>query len=172
MRAVTVVEEAILAWGILGMASLTIANVLARTFFGHSLAAAEELSAFAIIAITFVGLSYAAAQGRHIRMSAFYDALPRRARRRLRIAICLSTAALLGYLSAYSVAYVHTVKSLGSVSPVLQVPLWIVYSVAPFGLSLATFQYLLTAWRNWKSDDEIYLAYNVPDRYLPPMDGI
>ena len=71
------VEEAILSGGILVIAFLTIANVFCRTFLGFSLAFAEEVSQFLIILVTFVGLSYGAAQGRHIRMTALYDELPR-----------------------------------------------------------------------------------------------
>jgi TRAP-type C4-dicarboxylate transport system permease small subunit len=171
-RCLTVVEETVLAGGILCLATLTVLNVLARTFLGYSLAAAEEISQFALIAVTFVGLSYAAAQGRHIRMTAFYDAVPKPGRKHLRLGICVFTAALLLYLDVYAVSYVLTVKALGSVSPVLQAPLWTVYLAAPFGLSLAALQYCLAAWRNLRSKDEIYLAYGVPDVYLPPMDGI
>ena len=69
----TFVEEFILSGGILVIAALTIANVFCRTFFGFSLAFAEEVSQFLIVLITFVGLSYGASQGRHIRMTAIYD---------------------------------------------------------------------------------------------------
>lgn len=171
-RYLTVVEETVLAFGILTLASLTVINVLARTFLGRSMAAAEEISQFALIAVTFVGLSHAAARGRHIRMTAFYDAIPKPTRKRLRVAICLLTAGLLLFLDVHAVSYVLTVKALGSVSPVTQVPLWVVYMVAPFGFTLATLQYGLAALKNLRSSEEIYLAYGVPDVYLPPMDGI
>ena len=47
----TFVEEFILSGGILVIAALTIANVFCRTFFGFSLAFAEEVSQFLIVLI-------------------------------------------------------------------------------------------------------------------------
>lgn len=171
-RGLTALEETVLAYGILIIAALTVTNVLARTFTGRSLAEAEELSQFALIGVTFVGLSYAAAQGRHIRMTAFYDLLTKPHRRRLRAAICIATACLLAYLAVYAVSYALTVRALGSVSPVLQVPLWIVYLWAPAGLSLACLQYTLTGWQNIHSKEEAYVAYGLVDSHVPPAEDI
>ncbi len=157
----TVVEEAILSGGILVIAFLTIANVFCRTFLGFSLAFAEEVSQFLIILVTFVGLSYGAAQGRHIRMTALYDELPHKPKKILTIFICFSTSALLGFLAWYAASYCLTVGTLGTVSPVLQVPFSWVYLSAPLGLGLAALQYLLAGIKNSVSE-EIYLAYSVP----------
>lgn len=168
----TFVEEFILSGGILVIAALTIANVFCRTFFGFSLAFAEEVSQFLIVLITFVGLSYGASQGRHIRMTAIYDELPRGPKRALTIFICFFTSALLGYLTWFAFGYSQTVGTLGTVSPVLQLPLGLVYLSAPLGLGLAALQYLLAGIKNL-SADEIYLAYDVPLRKEDPVgDGI
>ena len=168
----TFVEEFVLSGGILVIAALTIANVFCRTFFGFSLAFAEEVSQFLIVLITFVGLSYGASQGRHIRMTAIYDELPQGLKRALTIFICFFTSALLGYLAWFAFSYSQTVGTLGTVSPVLQLPLRWVYLSAPLGLGLASLQYLLAGIKNL-STDEIYLAYDVPLRREDPVgDGI
>jgi TRAP-type C4-dicarboxylate transport system permease small subunit len=133
---------------------------------GFSLAFAEELSQFLIIAVTFVGLSYAAGRGRHIRMTALCDQLPRRWRRRLMILISASTCLLLLVLAGFALHYVGTVCFLGTVSPVLQVPLFLIYAIVPVGLLLAAMQYALTAWRNATSGD-VYLSYDRRDEYEP-----
>jgi TRAP-type C4-dicarboxylate transport system permease small subunit len=168
----TFVEEFVLSGGILVIAALTIANVFCRTFFGFSLAFAEEVSQFLIVLITFVGLSYGASQGRHIRMTAIYDELPQSLKRGLTIFICFFTSALLGYLAWFAFSYSQTVGTLGTVSPVLQMPLRWVYLSAPLGLGLASLQYLLAGIKNL-STGEIYLAYDVPLRREDPVgDGI
>lgn len=171
-RVLTALERCVLAYGILGMAGLTVANVLLRATTGRSLAAAEELCQFALVWVTFLGISHAAAEGRHIRMSALYEALPHSPRRRARIAICLLTAGLLGALCWWAITYVGTVRALGTVSAVLQVPLWLVYLAAPTGLGLAGLQYLLAAWRNWRSSDSVYLSYKIPEGYSPPAEAL
>jgi len=64
------------------------------------------------------------------------------------------------------------VGTLGTVSPVLQMPLRWVYLSAPLGLGLASLQYLLAGIKNL-STGEIYLAYDVPLRREDPVgDGI
>lgn len=171
-RLLQAVERAILSGGILLMAGLSILNVLLRTATGRSLAWTEEVSWFALLAVTFAGLSHAAGQGRHIRMTAFYDALALPYRRRLRALVCLLTAALLLGLTYHAVGYVLTVRALGTVSPVLQAPLWMVYLSAPLGLGLAALQYLLTAWANARSGGVVYVAFGVPDLGQAPVEGV
>ena len=64
------IEAFLLAWSIITIAALSIGNVVCRALFGFSLAFVGEVSQFLIIIVTFIGLSYAASQGRHIRMTA------------------------------------------------------------------------------------------------------
>lgn len=169
-RAINKLEELVLAWGIIGMAALTVLNVGSRSLFGISLAYAEELSQFLIILVTFVGLSYGATQGRHIRMTALYDQLPRRWRKGLMVGIAGTTSLLMFLLAWYGVRYVLTVAELGTVSPALQVPFWVVYLAAPVGLVLAGIQYALTVVRNLMEPD-VYLSFDKKDEYEPVETG-
>lgn len=157
-------EEKLLAFSILAIAAVTILNVGSRTLFNMSLTFAEELSQFFILFVTFIGLGYATSKGRHIRMSALYDQLGRRARKFLMIVICSATSVLMWGLAYYSLRYISTVWELGSVSPALRVPFCLVYVVAPLGFILAGFQYALAVVRNIFAAD-IYLSYNVKDEY-------
>ncbi len=173
-KAVTQLEELCLAWGILGIAALTIGNVIARTFFGTSLAFAEEISQFLIVLVTFLGLGYAAGKGRHIRMTALYDQLPEKQRKALTVLISATTSALLFYLSYLAVRYaLSTVHELGSVSPALRVPLWIVYLSAPIGFALGGIQYALALIKNLTTPG-VWLSFEVKDEYeeLPPAGGL
>ena len=170
-RAITKVEETCIAWAMIGVAVLTIGNVVARTL-GSSLAFAEELSMFLVIYATFLGLGYGAGKARHIRMTAIYDQLPTLPRRRLMTFITATTAALLFGLTWLSLDYVFgTVRELGSVSPVLRVPLWVVYLAAPIGLGLAGVQYLLAFYRNLTAREGVWLSFDHTDAYddAPPV---
>lgn len=169
-KAVTRLEELCLAWGILGIAALTVGNVIARTFFGTSLAFAEEISQFLIVLVTFLGLGYAAGKGRHIRMTALYDQLPERRRKALTVLISATTSALLFYLTYLATRYaLETVRTLGSVSPALRVPLWIVYLSAPIGFFLGGVQYALALLKNLTTPG-VWLSFETEDAYdeLPP----
>lgn len=164
-------EEFLLAWAMLLMASLTIANVFSRVLLGISLAFAEELAQFSIIAVTFIGLSYAASQGRHIRMTAIYDQLPAAAQKAVMVGITTTTSLLMFALAYYAILYVETIYVLGTVSPALQVPLYLVYLTAPLGFVLAGLQYALAVVKNLTSDD-VWLSYGQKDEYEDAEVGI
>jgi TRAP-type C4-dicarboxylate transport system permease small subunit len=158
------IEEFALAWSVLLIAMLTVSNVICRALLGFSLAFAEELCQFLVVALTFIGLSYAAGAGRHIRMTAIYDQLSQRWRKISLITVSATTCLLLALLTCYAVQYVATVRFLGTVSPVLQVPLYIIYSIVPLGLGLGAVQYGLTTLKNL-SASELYLSYERLDQY-------
>ena len=158
------IEAVILAMGVILMAVNTIANVLSRFLLGESLHFSEEVNRVLIVMITFAGIGYAARHGRHIRMSAIYDALPTGGRRWLMIFICLFTATMMFVLCYYSIGYISTVYSRGRVLPSLSMPVWIMYLWVPVGFAITGLQYLLTAIKNLTSRD-VYLSTHVVDGY-------
>lgn len=158
------IEEVLLAASILLIAVLSIGNVTARILFDRSFAATEELSQFAIILVTFVGLSYAAGRGRHIRMTALTDQLGTRWRKVLAVTGATATACLMGLLTWFSLRYLETVAELGTVSPVLRIPLWLVYLPAPLGFVLAGLQYVLAVVKNLIAPG-VFLSWQQKDEY-------
>jgi TRAP-type C4-dicarboxylate transport system permease small subunit len=146
-RVVWHIEEKAVALGIIGLAIILVANVVLR-MFNSSLPSTEELSQFLIFYITFLGTSYAARNGMHIRMSMLSDALKGKARKALAILIAAGTAAMMFYLSYLSLKYVMRIASLHRVSPILQIPVQYVWVVMPLGLFLTGVQYSLTLGRN------------------------
>ena len=157
-------EAAILALGVLLMALNTVTNVVARFVFGSSIMFSGELNRILIIMITFAGIGYAARHGRHIRMSAIYDALPVGGRKVLMIFIALFTSVVMFFLFYYSLVYIVDMYSKGRVLPSLQLPIWIIYIWVPLGFLITGIQYLLTAIKNFTSRD-VYLSTGVVDGY-------
>lgn len=135
-------EAGILIAAILLIALNSIINVFGRYMFGQSLYFSEELNYFLIIAVTFIGSSYAARQSRHISMSAFVDILRGKNRAVAMIVINLVTACLLALLAWYAVEYLMKVSSMGRLSPALRWPLHLVYIVVPIGLGFTAVQFL------------------------------
>ena len=140
--AIGALERLIMALGVILMAVNTIANVISRFVFNHSISYAEELNSIFILLVTFAGLGYAARHGRHIRMSAISDALPFRARKLLMIVITAITA------------------SKGRVYPALGMPVYLSYVWVPIGLGVAGIQYALTFLKNLQESD-VYLSTNL-----------
>lgn len=158
------IEAIILAYGVLLMFLNTIGNVIGRYIFGQSLYFTEELNQFLIVLVTFVGLGYATRRGRHIRMSAFYDALGDRARKILMVVIALTTGAVMFWLAWLSLGYVGSVAASGKVTPALRVPLYLTYLWVPFGFFITGVQYMLTVLRNLR-DEGVWVSWEQVDAY-------
>ncbi|RKT35047.1 TRAP-type C4-dicarboxylate transport system permease small subunit [Roseovarius halotolerans] len=158
------IEAIVLAAGVLLMAANTIANVVGRFVFQNSIFFSEELNRILIIMITFAGISYAARQGRHIRMSAIYDALPGKGRKIMMIIIAVVTAVFMFGLCYYSFNYILTQAGRGRVLPSLQIPVWITLVWVPFGFFMTGMQYALTAIKNIIEKDT-YLSTAVLEGY-------
>lgn len=157
-------EAVILAMGVLLMALNTCINVIARFVFGEGLFFSGEINRILIILITFAGLGYAARHGRHIRMSAIFDALPTKGRKVLMIIIALFTSAVMFFLCYFSVDYVQIMQGRGRVLPALGLPIWLIYLWVPVGFAITGIQYLLTAIKNLMAKD-VYLSTAVLDGY-------
>lgn len=157
-------EALMLGAGVLLMALNTVANVIGRFLFQNSLFFTEEVNRILIVMITFAGIGYAARHGRHIRMSALFDALPPTGRRWLMMLIALGTGLVMLALTALSVRYIGSVADSGRILPALQIPVWWIFIWVPLGLAVTGIQYLLTALKNLTSR-EVYLSTQVPDGY-------
>lgn len=160
------IESTLLALGVLLMAINTVTNVITRFGFGVSLQTTEEINRILIVLITFAGIGYAARHGRHIRMSAIYDALPTKARRWLMVFMSAVTGTVVLLLALWSFEYIVTNYQSGRVLPVTGVPIWIMYVWVPIGLIVTGVQYWLTAIKNiTTTDGNVYLSTAVTDDY-------
>lgn len=155
-------EEIILSYSVLLIAFMVVGNVLSRAITGKSWFFAAEISLFAVIIATFMGISYAARKGRHISMSAFYDLAPFKVRKFLAIFIPLVTSIILFVVSYYSLQHVLSVYESGTVTAALELPAVYMLVFIPIGLFMGGIQYLRNVWMNIKYKD-IYLGTDLKD---------
>lgn len=163
-EAIAKAEAVMLAVGVILMAVNTCVNVIARFVFGEGLFFSGEINRILIILITFAGIGYAARHGRHIRMSAVYDAIPPKGRKVLMIFIALFTSVVMFFLCYHSYFFVETMHSRGRILPALGFEIWWIYIWAPVGFAITGIQYFLTAIKNLTSKD-VYLSTGVIDGY-------
>ncbi|WP_018405340.1 TRAP transporter small permease [Marinobacter gelidimuriae] len=157
-------EAVMLAAGIILMALNTCVNVIARFVLGEGMFFSGEINRILIILVTFAGIGYAARHGRHIRMSAIYDAFPAKGRKALMIIIALFTAAMMFFLCYHSYGYIVTLYDRGRILPALGIDIWMIYVWAPIGFAVTGIQYVLTAVKNLTSKG-VYLSTGVVDGY-------
>ena len=158
-RLVYHIEEKVIAVSVILMALILIANIVLR-FFNSSLHPTEELTQFLIFFITFLGTSYAARTGLHIRMSLLSDVLKGAPQKALAILVSLTTALAMFYVAYLAWRYVQRVGAQNRVSPILQWPVYYVYLVMPAGFLLTGLQYLMTFARNIISPGA-WISYSV-----------
>lgn len=157
------IEAILLAVGVLLLALNTMANVVGR-LVGMTIYFSEELNRALIILITFAGISYAARHGRHIRMSAFFDAMNPPLRKVMMIIISGLTAFAMLALTWYSLDYVMEQARRGRVLPSMNIPQWWIILWVPLGFFLTGLQYTLTAIKNI-TDENIWLSTSTLEGY-------
>jgi TRAP-type C4-dicarboxylate transport system permease small subunit len=162
------IEKYIVCFSIVLMMVNSTANAIGRYFFNQSIFFAEELNQFLIVSVTFIGFAYAVRKGRNIRMTAVYDALNHTAKKVISILIAAGTSALMFFLAYLAYHYVLELKEINRLSPALQFPVYIIYSVIPLGLTMAGIQYLISLLMNLTHHD-IYLSYDVTEDKADPQ---
>ncbi len=157
-------EGVMLALGVVAMTVNTIAAVISRFVFNSAITFTDELNVIFIVLVTYAGLSYAARNGRHIRMSAIYDAMPERIKKIMMVTMTAVTAAFMFFLSFYSYAYIVEVYESGRILPALGLPVFYIYLWVPVGFVMTGLQYAFTAIKNLTHED-VYLSTHVKDGY-------
>ncbi len=154
------IEVFILSASILLMMVNTTANGLGRYLFNQSLYFSEELNQFLMVSVTFIGFAYAVRNGRNIRMTAIYDSLSHKNKKKLTMFIAIITAALMFFFAYQAVIYVSHLKEINRLSPALQLEVYIIYAIVPVGFFMAGIQFLIRFIQNI-FHEEIYLSYDV-----------
>ncbi|RXJ90847.1 C4-dicarboxylate ABC transporter permease [Arcobacter sp. CECT 8983] len=157
-------EEFMLAIGVVAMAAVTILSVITRFIFNDALTVTDELNMIFIVIVTFAGLSYAARNARHIRMSAIYDAMSKPVRKVLIIFISSVTAFFMFVLTYYSYSYIVEVYESGRILPALGIPVFYIYLWVPIGFAITGLQYSFTVIKNLRKSD-VFLSTKVKDGY-------
>ena len=155
-------ERFVVSFSIILMAVVAIANVIGRNLFQHSFSWAEEVTQFSIVWVTFIGASYAARKGAHIRMTAVFDVLGPRGRKALMLVISAGTAALMFYLAWFGGVYTMKLVETDRHTLGLQFPLYLVILWVPVGFIMTGLQYAATFIRNLK-EKEVYISPTLAD---------
>lgn len=154
-------EEFVLSYSVIIMAALLIVGVFMRNVMNSSLTFSEEVASALLILVSFFGLGYCARKGRHITMSIVFDMVSNKYKKLFMIVISFVSAIATSYITFLAVRYVLTVQSLGRVTPALQIPIYIIYAVVPFGFLLSTIEYIRSLIFNIKDKDNFYLTSEI-----------
>ncbi len=151
-------EETVLSYSVIVMAVLLIVGVFMRTVMNNSLTFSEEIATALLVLVSFFGLGYCARKGRHITMSIVFDMVSNKYKKLFMILISLVSALAMAYITYLAFKYVMSVQRIGRVTPSLQIPMYLIYSVVPLGFLLGTIEYIRTFICNVRDKDSFYLT--------------
>lgn len=129
------------------MALAITTDVVIRAVTGSSLPGLLEISETLLVAMIFLGLSYAAYVGAHISMSLLTDSLPERVSSWVRVAAAaLTTGILIWLLWATGVRFFDSFASGEYKFGLINWPLWPARLSITAGILFALPAYVLTMW--------------------------
>lgn len=134
------------------MSLLAVMQVIMRYVFDNSLIWSEELIRYCFIWLVFLGTSYAAQRGSHIRLELINRFVRGRPGRWLDAFGDIVFAGLAIYLIPIGIALIVRLMEWGEISPALRIPMWIVYAAVPIGLGLTAIRCIQSAWARIKTD--------------------
>jgi TRAP-type C4-dicarboxylate transport system permease small subunit len=124
------------------MAVMVFANVALRFLTDHSIVWVEEVSRYLMIWLTFLGAGLVLRYGGHIGIDTLQNAVPRRAVA-IRVTICALLLAFFVAMLWLGVRY--AMVAWGQTTPVMQIPMGVVYLAIPLGFALLIVHLLLMA---------------------------
>jgi TRAP-type C4-dicarboxylate transport system permease small subunit len=124
------------------MAAMVFANVVLRFTTGVSILWVEEVSRYLMIWLTLLGAGMVLRYGGHVGIETLQEVLPRRAAV-IRAAIVVLLAAFFVFMVAVGARYAWL--AWGQTTPVLGIPVGVVYLALPIGFALLLGHLLLMA---------------------------
>lgn len=129
--------ENVLAAGSLGAAALlAIVAVILRTFFNEIIFWSEEAIIYLIIFSTFLGAVITLRHNEHVNVDLIATFLGDRGKRVMAGIAALVTLVYLGAVGWFAWVLIFEPRSSATVTPALELPLWVVTLPVPIGLTL------------------------------------
>jgi len=141
------IERALAALVMAALTLITGANVVMRYCTNISFAMTEEVSVFLLMVLTLVGAVSAFAEGRHVRITLFVNALPAGGRKACDVLAWLCNTAMFGLLAWLGVMAAWDDFSYEVTSPALGVPQWWYSSWLPFFAAVIVLRLVLTLFK-------------------------
>ena len=124
------------------MAMMVFANVALRFLTDESILWVEEVSRYLMIWLTFLGAGVVLRYGGHIGIDTLQDLFPRQAPA-VRVVICVLLLGFFGFMVWIGTRY--AMLTWGQTTPVMQIPVGVVYLAMPVGFALLIIHLLLMA---------------------------
>lgn len=130
---IAIVAERTLALGLILAILLDFMNVIGRYTGAFSVLGIDEVEIYILIWIAFIGAAAVTWRRQHLRMDVFVEACPAYVRRFIVVIEMTVMLVITAFVGAQSYAYVAKIFTLGSVSDIAGIPMWIPHSAVCLG---------------------------------------
>jgi len=141
MRWIDRAVEAIVATLMAVLLVLVFCAVIFRYLLGSPLTWSEELGRFCLVWVSFFGAYLAQRRARHVAVTFIREKLPATWQKRISSALTLLLLAFLGVLTWFGTVY--SLKFMSSTTPLLNIPVGLIYAVMPLSMALIFVSVLL-----------------------------
>ncbi|HZJ87810.1 MAG TPA: TRAP transporter small permease [Sphaerochaeta sp.] len=138
-----VLEEHIPSILMLFTSLLIFVQVILRYFFGKSIVWGEELARYGIVWFVFLGSSLAVKEGAHASVDVIVKLLPKMTRRVVEILAIVISIFYCAVVVYAGMNLVLRVRSMGNITPTLEIPMFIPYLAIPVGVTLMGIRYVM-----------------------------
>jgi len=106
-------------------------QIIIRIFFQRGDSAANEMVTYCFIWLIYIGMAVAAKDSGHIKVTMLSDALPPKGKYLVEISSHLLWLYYNFYIIWASLQLIQKVKMLNSASPIMNIPMYVLYAVLP-----------------------------------------
>lgn len=149
-------EEYLLVICLAVMVVVIFAQVVMRYCFNSSLVWSEELARVLFIWVSWLGISYGQKKYEHITVNMFVDKLRGGVKKAVTLIAHLCSIAILVTFAIQGVTVVSEVMNIGSHTPALDIPKWLLYAAVPVSCGLMT----------------IRVASDIARMFMKPLQGV
>ncbi|MDR1535438.1 MAG: TRAP transporter small permease [Planctomycetota bacterium] len=115
-------------------------QIIFRYVIQSALPWSEESARYAMIYLTFIGVSAGTKIGAHFAVTVFVEALPKKLQNILNTLVHLLCAVLFAAYLLLAIDMAQNIYSTGQLTPAMQLPVYLIYSSLPLGFAGAVFR--------------------------------
>lgn len=145
-------EEVFLIPSLMVSVALVFIQVIMRYVFNNSLTWSDELVRYLYVWQTWVGVSYAARNGSHLRITMFKDRLSKSGQRILELFVTAVWILFALFVCYQGCLAIKTIRSFGQKSAALKIPMQFCYLSIPVGLCLMCVRLIEHTVRNYRKN--------------------
>lgn len=146
-------EEAILIALLAAISCVMMAQIIARTF-AASMSWPEEFSRYCYIWTVFLSLGFTIKKGNMLKVGIVMDLLPLKVRKSIEIIVNILMLVIFAVLFRYAIIYTGKIKTIGQISPAMNIPMWMMYMATVVGFGLAVLRMIQQIIYNIKHFNE------------------